>query len=228
MKKAVPKLVVMLTKDDCTVNNAFEIFENCKTSKAEFWGFKEEPLPAEEMKRLFGYMKECGKTTALEVVQYDEKAGLEGARLAHECGCDYLMGTVYFPSIHSYCRENGLKYMPFVGKVSERPSILEGSIDSIISEAKDYAAKGVDGIDLLGYRYTGDMQELNRRLIKEVDILVCVAGSVDSYARLDELLEWAPWSFTVGGAFFDNAFGDGFSEQINTVCEYMEKGGKNA
>ena len=85
MIKNVPSLVVMLTKDDRTVDNAFEIFEKCRESKAEFWGFKEESLPVDEMKRLFAYMKECGKTTSLEVVQYDEKAGLEGAKLAAEC-----------------------------------------------------------------------------------------------------------------------------------------------
>ena len=35
----------MLTHNDKTVNNAYEIFEKCKNSKAEYYGFKEEPLP---------------------------------------------------------------------------------------------------------------------------------------------------------------------------------------
>ena len=44
-------LIVMLTHNDKTVHNAYETFEQCKNSKAKFWGFKEEPLPLEEMRR---------------------------------------------------------------------------------------------------------------------------------------------------------------------------------
>ena len=63
------ELIVMLTHNDCTVKNAFEIFEECKNSKAKYWGFKEKGLPFEQMKDLFNYMKKCGKTTVLEVVE---------------------------------------------------------------------------------------------------------------------------------------------------------------
>lgn len=31
-------LIVMLTHNDKTVNNAYEIFNQCKNSKAQFWG----------------------------------------------------------------------------------------------------------------------------------------------------------------------------------------------
>ena len=68
-------LIVMLTNNDKTVDNAYEIFEKCKDSKAKCWGFKEEPLPLEEMKKLYTYMKKCGKTTFLEVVAYTEEEG---------------------------------------------------------------------------------------------------------------------------------------------------------
>lgn len=36
-----PELIVMLTHNDLTVENAAEVFETCKNSKAEYWGFKE-------------------------------------------------------------------------------------------------------------------------------------------------------------------------------------------
>lgn len=38
-----PELIVMLTHNDLTVENAAEVFETCKNSKAEYWGFKEKP-----------------------------------------------------------------------------------------------------------------------------------------------------------------------------------------
>lgn len=152
------ELIVMLTHNDLTVLNAAEIFDQCKNSKAQYWGFKEEPLPLEEMKKLFSYMKACGKTTFLEVVAYSEEEGLEGAKLAHECCCDILMGTIFSDKINKFCQENKMKYMPFLGNITGRPSVLEGSIDSFIDEANQYLAKGVFGFDLLGYRYSGDAE----------------------------------------------------------------------
>ena len=110
--------------------------------------------------------------TFLEVVEYTEKEGLEGAKLAVECGCDILMGTVFFDSINEFCKSNNLKYMPFVGKVTQRPSILEGDINEIIAEAKEYQKKGVYGFDLLGYRYVGDAVELNKKFVEEKYLFV--------------------------------------------------------
>ena len=211
-----PKLIVMLTHNDHTVENASEIFESCKHSNAEYWGFKEKPLPISEM-------KSCGKTTFLEVVEYDEESGLQGARIAKECGCDILMGTVFFDSINQFCKENNIKYMPFVGQITDRPSILDGSIEHMISQAKEYLAKGVYGFDLLGYRYTGDPIELNNTFIQAVQAPVCLAGSIDSYERLDEVIEANPWAFTIGSAFFEEKFGTKIHEQINNVCNYLEK-----
>lgn len=218
-----PELVVMLTYDDLTVTNAAEIFESCKQIPVQYWGFKEQPLPVQEMRALFSYMKSCGKTTCLEVVAYDEAAGIAGAETAAACGCDLLMGTCYFDSVRDICKANGLRYMPFVGDVTGRPSVLAGDPEEMLAEAKRILAAGADGIDLLGYRYTGDADALNRRLIAELDAPVCVAGSIDSYARLDEVLRAAPWSFTIGSAFFDGCFGGSIPEQIEKVCAYIER-----
>lgn len=215
-------LIVMLTHNDKTVKNSFKIFEECRNSKAKLWGFKEKPLPVDEMKKLYKYMKKCGKMTFLEVVEYTEKEGLEGAKLAVECGCDILMGTVFFDSINEFCKSNNLKYMPFVGKVTQRPSILEGDINEIIAEAKKYQKKGVYGFDLLGYRYVGDAIELNKKFVEEIEIPVCLAGSINSYMRLDEVKNVKPWAFTIGSAFFENKFDGTFKEQINKVYEYIE------
>ncbi|MBQ0021880.1 MAG: class I SAM-dependent methyltransferase [Prevotellaceae bacterium] len=216
-----PELVVMLTHNDFTVMNAAEIFEECKDSKAKFWGFKEHPLPLEDMKRLYSRMKECGKTTFLEVVAYTEEEGLAGAKVAVECGCDVLMGTIFHDSINDYCKEHNMRYMPFVGKITGRPSVLEGSIEEMIDEARRYVEKGAYGIDLLGYRFTGDAVALNAALVKNVPAPVCLAGSVDSFQRLSEVKEASPWTFTIGSAFFDNKFGGSFKEQIDKVCDYM-------
>lgn len=216
-----PDLIVMLTYNDKTVLNAADIFQACQASKAQYWGFKEKPLPLDQMKALYDQMKAAGKTTVLEVVEYTEKEGLEGAQVAKACGVDILMGTVFFDSINTFCQKNQIKYMPFVGQITGRPSVLHGSIDEMIAEAKTYLAKGAYGIDLLGYRYVGDAVLLNQRLVAEVDAPVCLAGSVDSYQRLDEVKAAQPRFFTIGSAFFDERFGGSFAEQVDKVCDYV-------
>ncbi len=213
----------MLTWHDYTVENAAQVFEQCKNSKAKYWGFKEHPLPLDQMKTLYAHMKECGKTTFLEVVAYSEQEGLEGARIAAACGCDVLMGTKFFDSINDYCHEHGIKYMPFVGKVTGRPSVLEGTIEGMIAEARSYIERGAYGIDLLGYRFTGDAVALNEAVVAGTGAPVCLAGSIDSYERLDQVRNAAPWAFTIGGAFFENKFGGSFVEQVNKVCDYMSQ-----
>ncbi len=217
-------LIVMLTYNDKTVENACEIFEQCNNTKAEFWGFKEAGLPLEKMKELFSMMKKCGKTTVLEVVAYSEKDCMDGAKMALECNCDILMGTLFFDSVNDFCKSHNIKYMPFVGQVENRPSVLSGNIDDMIKEAKQYIEKGVYGFDLLGYRYTGDALELINQFTQEIEVPVCVAGSINSFARLDEIKEAAPWAFTIGGAFFENKYEGTFNEQIDKVCDYISKG----
>lgn len=215
------ELIVMLTHNDLTVENAYEIFEQCKDTKALYWGFKEQPLPIEEMKRIYSKMKECGKRTVLEVVAYTEAEGLEGAQMAATCGCDVLMGTCYSESIHKLCQQHNIDYMPFVGDIVGRPSILKGSIESMIAQAKMLKDKGVFGIDLLGYRYEEDPEKLISDYVKQVGNPVCVAGSIDSYERLQFIKKVQPWAFTIGSAFFENKFGDTFAEQINKVCDFI-------
>ena len=217
-----PELVVMLTSDDRTVENAYKIFLECRNSQAMCWGIKEKGLAIGQMKELFTAMKEYGKTTVLEVVSYSEANCMLGAKAAVECHCDILMGTTFFDSVNELCRENNLKYMPFVGKVTGRPSILEGSIQDMIDQANQYLEKGVYGFDLLGYRYTGNAAQLINDFISNVNAPVCLAGSINSFERLDEVKRFATWSFAIGGAFFNNEFGGTFSEQIDKVCKYIK------
>ena len=221
--KEKPHLIVMLTCQDRTAENAPALFERCRDTDAVYWGFKEDGLALPAMQALYARMKACGKKTALEVVAYTEAEGLRGARMAADCGCDLLMGTLYSDSILEFCQTHGLRYMPFVGRVTGRPSVLEGSPDEMIRQAQEYLRKGVFGLDLLGYRYTGDKTDLIRRFVAAVDAPVCVAGSIDSYARLDEIRQISPWAFTIGSAFFAQKFGPDFAGQINTVCRYIRR-----
>ena len=99
---------------------------------------------------------------------------------------------------------------------------MTGTIGEIVAEAKDVIRRGAYGVDLLGYRYAGDAVRLNRELVDSLgDEKVCIAGSVDSLTRLDEIKETAPWAFTIGSAFFDKKFGGSVRDQIDKVCRYV-------
>jgi hypothetical protein len=218
-----PRLITMLTHHDETVKDAFEVFDQCAELPARFWGFKDVGLPKARMKKLAGRMKEKGKTTFLEVVSLTERECLDGARLALDCGFDYLMGTVFHESVLRLLEGKPARFFPFAGRVSGHPSILEGSIPEIVADGRRMEALGVAGFDLLAYRYTADAEELARAFIQGVKVPVVLAGSIDGFARLDAVKRLQPWAFTIGGAFFEKKFvPDGsFREQIARVLAYL-------
>src|SRR5215210_6281093 len=130
-----PELIVMLTHHDKTVPEALELFERTRECPITYWGFKDVGRSPAEMQTIVTAMKDAGKVTFLEVVSLSEEEGLQGAHLAVELGFDILMGTVFFPSIAAYLKDKPVRYYPFPGHVHSHPSILDGTIDNIVSHA---------------------------------------------------------------------------------------------
>ena len=222
-----PELIVMLTYNDKTVENALKLFNQMKDTPVKNWGFKDVGLPPEDMKKVVDCMNAAGKTTYLEVVSLTEEEGLTGAKLAVECGFDILMGTVFFDSINDYLKDKPVKYYPFPGHVHSHPSILDGTIEEIVQHACDMEAKGVDGMDLLTYRYTGDAPGLLQEVVKATGVPMVSAGSIDSYDRLAEVRDTGAWGFTIGTAFFEKKFiPDGsFQDNMMAVWDWLQTHG---
>lgn len=220
-----PEFILMLTYNDQTVDKALELFEECKDTPVTHWGFKDVGLPAPKMKQLVKAMKQAGKTTFLEVVSLSEAEGLAGARLAVEAGFDILMGTVFFDSILAYLKDKPVKYYPFPGHVYSHPSILDGSIAQIVENALFLEGKGVQGMDLLSYRYVGDAPALLRAVVAATRLPIVSAGSIESYKRLEEVRDSGAWGFTIGSALFDKKFvpNGSFKENILAVCDWLER-----
>jgi hypothetical protein len=223
--KMKPEFILMLTYNDKTVKDALRIFEACKNTPVMHWGFKDVGLPPEEMKTLVRAMKEAGKITYLEVVSLSEEEGLRGAKIAVEAGFDILMGTVFFDSILKYLAGKPIKYYPFPGRISGHPSILAGTIEEIVAHARFLESKGVQGMDLLSYRYTGNAPLLLQEVVKATSVPIVSAGSIESYKRLAEVWQAGAWGFTIGSALFDKKFiPDGsFWDNTMAVCEWLEK-----
>ncbi len=223
-----PFFILMLTYSDQTVTDALKIFQECKDTPVTHWGFKDVGLPVPEMKQLVQEMKAAGKTTFLEVVSLSEQEGLAGAKLAVEAGFDILMGTVFFDSILDYLKDKPIKYFPFPGHVYSHPSILDGGIDEIVKHAQFLESRGVQGMDLLTYRYVGDAPALLRAVVAGTSVPIVSAGSIDSYKRLAEVADTGAWGFTIGSALFDKKFVPEGSFKDNTlaVCQWLEKRGE--
>jgi hypothetical protein len=220
-----PEFILMLTYNDTTVKDALNIFRECKDAPVMHWGFKDVGLPPDEMKAVVREMKAAGKTTYLEVVSLSEEDGLRGARIAVEAGFDVLMGTVFFDSILEYLKGKPIKYYPFPGHIYGHPSILDGGMDEIVAHARFLESQGVQGMDLLSYRYVGDAPQLLQEVVKATNVPIVSAGSIESYRRLAEVWQTGAWGFTIGSALFDKKFvPDGtFLENTLAVCEWLEK-----
>jgi hypothetical protein len=220
----VDKIIIMLTYNDVTVKNAKEVFESCKDLPVKKWGFKDVGLPPEEMKELCGLMKQNGKSTFLEVVTYSEEECMRGAKIAVDCGFEHLMGTIFYQKVNDFIKTSDLKYMPFVGEVSQSPSILKGSAASMLAQEARYREAGVYGTDLLGYRYVdGDPEALSAEFLAQCKLPCVLAGSIDSEQRIDKALGMNAWAFTMGSALFNKKFvkDGGFRENLEHVVAYL-------
>lgn len=222
----MPKLILMFTLNDRTVPEAIDYFEQVKDLPVDYFGYKELGLEPEKMKTLNKKIHKAGFQSFLEVVEYEEEAILGQARMAVDMGFDYLMGTVYFPSIWNVVGKK-IKYFPFCGKIYDRPSVLDGTIDEIAEDAKRIEAEGADGFDLLAYRYIdpSKVNELVRIVKNAVKVPIVSAGSINSFKRLEETIEQEVWGFTIGRAFFEKKFVPDCSYREN-VAAVLKKLGK--
>ena len=220
-----PELIVMLTHQDETVPDALELFERIKDYPITHWGFKDVGLAAKEMQTVAAAMKDAGKTTYLEVVSLSEDDGLRGAQLAVDAGFDVLMGTVFYPSIAEYLQDKNVRYYPFPGHVYGHPSILDGTIDEIVSHACELESHGVHGLDLLTYRYNGNAPGLLSQVVQSTRVPVISAGSIASFERISEVWATGAWGFTIGSAFFEKKFvqGGSFEQNVLAVCNWLQE-----
>lgn len=217
-------LIVMLTNEDKTVPDALSVFDSCKDLPVQYWGFKDVGLPEPKMRELIASIKEAGKTTFLEVVSYTKEECLTGAKFAVSFGFDYLMGTLFFSEVWEFLKGKDIKYSPFVGKVSGSPSILEGTVDSMVEETGFLASQGVHGVDILAFRHKENPAQLAEQFIKRSKVPVILAGSIGSFERIEFVNKVDPWGFTMGSALFTKNFvpNGSFRENLEAVLKKME------
>jgi len=204
------EFIFMLTHHDVTVPNALEVLEEVKDTGLRFIGCKDVGLSLNQYVELFSRIRKYGLTSFLEVVTYSEEEHFKGVNLALKVGVDNLIGGMpqYTKKTLEYLREkkSKIKYFPYIGKIVDHPCILQGSIEEIINDGKEAEALGVNGINLLLYRYTGDQKMLLNKAVKELKVPLIIAGNVTTFNQIEELKKNNIWAFTIGGAIFEKKF----------------------
>jgi len=223
--KRKPLIIAMLTHNDITVKDAYDVFMSSCDLDVNCWGFKNTGIDKDDMFRLVKIMKDKGKKTFLEILEYNEVSCLNIVKTAVECQFDEITGTLNFPSVHKYLKDKNIPYKPFAGNVSGIPGVLNGTYEEILYDAKKLLENGAAGLNLLAYRHRENGEELARKLCTAIKTPVCITGSISSFKHIDTILDITPWGFTIGTAFFERKFAaDGtFRENLQAVVQYMAK-----
>jgi len=207
----------MLTHHDVTVPDALDLLQNVSKSGLKCAGCKDIGLEVQKLRLLFSNMKAAGMKSFLEVVTMKEEEHFRGVDIALEIGAGHLIGGMpqFTEKTIEYLKhkKNPPKFFPYIGKIVGHPCLLRGSLEEIVEDAKRTQKAGADGINLLAYRYDGDVSELVRKVKTVIQIPLIVAGNVDSVERIRELNKLGVWAFTIGGAIMEKKFAGTADEQ---------------
>jgi NAD(P)H-dependent flavin oxidoreductase YrpB (nitropropane dioxygenase family) len=197
------EFIFMLTRNDETLADAREVYASVAAAGVRHFGCKDVGLPRKELEALLSDIESNGHTSYLEVVSESDEATLASARAAAEIQPDYLIGGTLIEPVQEIIAGTGIKFFPYVGRVVGHPCLLRGSIQEIADDARRVEALGLDGVNLLAYRYDGDVGALVDAVVSNTSLPVIAAGSVDSVERIRALANHGVWAFTIGTAALD-------------------------
>jgi DNA-binding NarL/FixJ family response regulator len=200
--------IFMLTHSDRTIPDAADRVPDALRAGVRHIGFKDVGLSFAGLRRLARTIRAAGATLYLEVVSLDARSEEASARAAVELGVDVLMGGTRPEMVLPVLAGTGIRYYPFPGQVVSYPSVLVGTADAIVESARQLAAMdGVHGLDLLAYRFQGDVPDLIGQVCRAVvPKPVMVAGSIDRPERIAAVIAAGAAGFTVGTAALDGIF----------------------
>lgn len=212
------EFIFMLTHHDQTLERALDVYDDIRDLPLRYVGFKDVGVPHATLRELARRMHEDGREVMLEVVSEQPEDELRSITAAVDIGVDWVLGGTHADEGLAALGTATVKYCPFPGRVVGHPSLLRGTIDEIAQSAHDLTARdGVYGLDLLAYRYDGDVEAMIAAVLERSSGPVIAAGSVDSVERINTLGRLGVWGFTIGGAIFEGRLPAG-----PTVREQLE------
>jgi 4-hydroxythreonine-4-phosphate dehydrogenase len=218
----VPHFIFMLTRNDRTLRDARARLQDALTSGVRHIGFKDVGLSTSALRELSSSIRAHGASVYLEVVSLDEASEVASAQVALSLEVDYLLGGTRPEVVLPVIRGSAIKYYPFAGTIVGHPSRLVSSFEDTVANSKALTdIAGVDGIDLLAYRFDGDAAALIADVCAQVaPKRVIVAGSIDRAERIAAVVRGGAAAFTVGTAALDGMFPvveEGLAHQLRYI-----------
>ena len=215
------EFIFMLTHHDQTVANALEVYQELRPIEAlRYVGFKDVGATLEQLQELTDAMHADGRVVMLEVVSEAADAELRSIEAARQLGVDWILGGTHAQEALAILAGSPSRYCPFPGTIVGHPSLLRGTVESIAADAARLTAlDGVHGLDLLAYRFDGDVEAAVAATVAASSGPVIAAGSVDSPERIQALARLGVWGYTIGGAIFEGKLpgGPGVADQVREV-----------
>ena len=219
-------LIFMPTWYDVTVYNVIEVFEEVKDCGIKHFGFKDIGPDEDVLKELMRRLRKAKMTTYMEIVRPTEKENEESVKMAIRLGVDHIIGGTFVEQTLKLIKGTGIKYWPYVGKVVGHPCLLRGTIEEITEDAKRVEALGVDGVNILSYRYDGDVEGLIKSVKNAIKIPIIATGWVNTLERIRKMTELGVWGLTVGGTSIlakKLVPGGSLSDQLVAALREIEK-----
>ncbi|HET7168257.1 MAG TPA: hypothetical protein VFI69_03575 [Candidatus Limnocylindrales bacterium] len=200
----MPEFIFMLTHHDRTLEDALDVYDGIRDMPLRYVGFKDVGVPHDTLRELARRMHSDGREVMLEVVSERAEDELRSVATACDIGVDWVLGGTHPDEALDAIGTTDVRYCPFPGRVIGHPSLLRGTHEEIAASARELTARdGVHGLDLLAYRYDGDVEAMTAKVIAAASGPVIAAGSVDSVERIRTLGRLGAWGFTIGGAIFE-------------------------
>ena len=216
----MPEFIFMLTHHDQTLENALEVYDDIRDLPLRYVGFKDVGVPQATLRELTRRMHADGREVMLEVVSERPEDELRSVAAAVDIGVDWVLGGTHADEALVALDGAPVRYCPFPGRIIGHPSLLRGTIEEIAASARALTARdGVHGVDLLAYRFDGDVEALVAAVVAASSGPVIAAGSVDSIERIRTLGRLGAWGFTIGGAIFEGRLpaGPSVREQLEVA-----------
>ncbi|MBM3525234.1 MAG: hypothetical protein FJX57_19990, partial [Alphaproteobacteria bacterium] len=177
--------IMMLTRDDRTVEDAETVVGTVIDAGVRHIGFKDIGVPKPVMRRVVDRIRAAGATSYLEVVSTTPDAVTTSLRAGKALGVDRLLGGTDIDAARSVLGDLS-GYHPFPGRPAGHPTKLGGTAAEIATDCRRAIAAGCGGVDLLAYRATeADPLDLVRAARQALGARrLIVAGSVNTPARI--------------------------------------------